>query len=331
MTRALASFLFIFAITVPARADDVAAVVNGRSITRSEIDVPIASRLGALEQQIYALRKSALDAAVATALVEEEARRSGLTVDAWKNHVTAGEVEVTPADIEKTYAENAALFATISADEARERIRLELQTQRRMRRYRDAVDALRAKATVDIRLEEPRLAVTDNNVNAPSIGSATAPVVITEFADFECPWCRKSSETVKQLLASHGDKVRFVYRHLPLENHPHALPAARASYCAGQQERFWDFHDALYTTALTNETPRRIAEALRLDVAKFDACVASEASQLAVAADINAAKRYGITTTPTFLINGRPLRGAATLAELENAVARELTNTKGTK
>ncbi|HEX9984793.1 MAG TPA: thioredoxin domain-containing protein [Thermoanaerobaculia bacterium] len=330
------AFLTVLALAIPARADEVAAVVNGRPIPLSDVDAAIAPRLTALEQQIYALRKSALDAAVASALVEQEARKSGTSVEAWKGRLTGGDVTIAAADIEKAYAENAALFATVSPDEARERIRLELQTQARMRRYRDAVEALRAKASVEIRLEEPRLAFKESDASAPSLGAASAPVVITEFADFECPWCRKSAETVKQFIASQGDKVRLVYRHLPLENHANALPAARASYCAAQQDRFWDFHDALYTTALTAETPRRIAESLRLDLPKYDACVASEASYLAVAADMNAAKRHGITTTPTFLINGRPLRGAPTLAALESAVARELpspatTTMKGTK
>lgn len=328
MTTTRRAILFLLLLlTLPASASDpAAAVVNGRTITRSDLDALIAPRLTALEQQVYALRKSALDAAITTALVEDDARAKGISVDEWKRRTTGGEVTIAAAEIEKVFAENAALFATFAPEEARERIRLDLATQTRMRRYRDAVDALRAKASIDIRLEEPRVAHDEGEATAQSTGNAAAPVVITEFADFECPWCRQSYASIKQLLASQSDRVRFVYRHLPLDSHPQAMPAARASYCAGEQQRFWEFHDALYAAPLTAETPRLLAESLRLDLPRFDACVASDASRLAVAADVEAARRYGITSTPSFVINGRVVRGAATLDELTSVVQRELSS-----
>jgi protein-disulfide isomerase len=67
-----------------------------------------------------------------------------------------------------------------------------------------------------------------------------------EFSDFECPFCNQVQGTLKQIMESYSRDVRLVFKHLPLEGHRNSLPAARAAFCAGEQDRFWQFHDALF-------------------------------------------------------------------------------------
>lgn len=81
---------------------------------------------------------------------------------------------------------------------------------------------------------------------APISGSRTAPVIIVEFADFECPFCARAYDTVNQIKSEYGDKVAIAYKHLPLSFHPNAEPAARASVCADKQGKFWEYHDKLF-------------------------------------------------------------------------------------
>ena len=75
---------------------------------------------------------------------------------------------------------------------------------------------------------------------------ASAPIEIVEFSDFQCPFCLSAIPTVNQVLETYGDKIRFVYRHYPLPNHPNARPAAEASACAAEQDKFWQYHDRLF-------------------------------------------------------------------------------------
>src|SRR5207249_1888009 len=73
-----------------------------------------------------------------------------------------------------------------------------------------------------------------------------APIELIEFSDFQCPFCLQANPTVNQLLNAYGDRIRLVYRHYPLPNHPNARPAAEAAECASEQDKFWPFHDRLF-------------------------------------------------------------------------------------
>ena len=96
---------------------------------------------------------------------------------------------------------------------------------------------------------------------SPALGAVKAVVTIIEFSDFECGFCRDVQPVLKQILGSYGKHVRLVFKHLPLEGHRNAVPAARAAYCAGEQDRFWQFHDALFAAGnLSPNVFERIGE-----------------------------------------------------------------------
>jgi protein-disulfide isomerase len=119
--------------------------------------------------------------------------------------------------------------------------------------------------------------------------------------------------------------VRLVFKHLPLEGHRNSLPAARAAYCAAEQERFWQFHDGLFAAReLSSGYFSELALSLGLGREKFAECLGAERSRTAVVKDIEAAKRYRIDSTPSFLINGKLVKGAVPLAEFQALIEREL-------
>jgi predicted DsbA family dithiol-disulfide isomerase len=307
----------------------VVAVVNGKNITQKEVDESVISRLLPLEEQIYALRKAAVENLVIKAILEDVAKKRGVSVDQLKKQMTAGKIEIPSGEVEQAYAENASVFGSMSPDEAKERLRLDLESSERMKLYRDALSELRKNARVELRLEEPRLPAM-SEVGAPSTGAKNAAVTIVEFSDFQCPYCRGSQGTLKQILQSYGNSVRLVFKHLPLDIHPEAFPAAQAAFCAGEQGSFWQYHDALFASdGLSRELFNKFALDLRLDLPKFRDCLKSEVSHAAILKDVNEAKRLGINGTPTFIINGRLFRGSINLEDFKRALDSELKDRQG--
>ncbi len=154
----------------------------------------------------------------------------------------------------------------------------------------------------------------------PAKGPADAKVTIVEFSDFQCPYCASfAEETLPQILANYGDKVRFVFMNLPLTSiHENAEKAAEAGECANEQGAFWQFHDIMFQNQdnLTVDDLKGYAAQLQLDTAKFNDCLDSGRMVDAVQADLEtgqkAATDAGLTRfgTPAFFINGVNLAGA---------------------
>ncbi|MBC7928950.1 MAG: thioredoxin domain-containing protein [Rubrivivax sp.] len=300
--------------------------MNDRQITEKEVDASIVSQLLPLQQQIYELRKKALDNLILRAILDVEARKRGIAVEELKKQLTAVKVEVSPSEVEQIYLENASAFAAMSPDEAKERIRLDLESQARMRNYREALSKLKVAAAINIRLEEPRLPFISKDDSSPSQGPKEAKVTITEFSDFQCSYCRTVQPAIKRVLQEYKDSVRLIFKHLPLTDiHPQALPSARAAFCAGQQGAFWQYHDALFASEdLSPEALDKAAGQLGINLPRFKSCLDSKESSAAILKDVQEAKRIGINSTPAFIINGKLISGAISFEEFKGLIEREL-------
>ena len=306
-------------------AETVVATVNGMEIRLKQVDETVLSAISPLQQQLYAIRKVALDNLITARLLEAEARSQGVSIEELRERLTRGEINISRAQVEEAYAQNASFFASMSPDEARERLRLDLENQTRMRHYRAGVEELRRKWPVVAKLTAPMSSGSELDDGSPVKGPAKAAVTIVEFSDFECPFCAQVQDTLKQIVERYGGEVRLVFKHLPLEGHRHSLAAARAAYCAGEQDRFWQFHDALFATRkLSPEVFDEISARLGLARERFAACLSDEASRAAVVRDIELARRYRIDSTPSFLINGKLVKGALPFTEFQNLIEREL-------
>jgi Na+/H+ antiporter NhaA len=154
-------------------------------------------------------------------------------------------------------------------------------------------------------------------------GPHDAPVTLVEYGDFECPYCGQAEGVVRELLKSFGSGLRYVFRHLPLQDvHPHAQLAAEAAEAAGEQGRFWEMHDRLldHQEELGNEDLLRYAEELGLDVDRFWEDVRTHRFARRVARDVYSADESGVAGTPTFFVNGHRHHGAYDLDSLTQAV-----------
>lgn len=161
---------------------------------------------------------------------------------------------------------------------------------------------------------------------APQAGPADAWITLVEFADFQCGYCAKAVETVHRVEQAWPDDVRVVFRHLPLDGHDYAWPAARAAQCAFAQGKFWEMYDALYedTSALYSHDLAARAERLGLDVETWRACLVDPATDAAIEADVALAKRFSVRGTPTFFVNGRRIGGAQPFESFQQVVDEEL-------
>src|SRR5215471_21855914 len=151
--------------------------------------------------------------------------------------------------------------------------------------------------------------------------SVTSPVTITEFSDFQCPYCKQAASVVEQGRRTYGERVKVIFKQMPLSFHQYAFKAAQASVCAQEQGKFWQYHDRLIGSAdLSVDALHRIAAEVGLKQKQFSQCMASDRSRAAVEKDMREARQLGVKGTPTFFVNGRALRGASSFAALKQAI-----------
>jgi protein-disulfide isomerase len=169
---------------------------------------------------------------------------------------------------------------------------------------------------------DPKAAIAGSPVTGAPVGNS---VVLIEFSDFECPFCRRAQGPLKQFAREYGDRVTFTFKHFPLTNiHDQALPAAYASWAAQQQGKFWEYHDALFENQdrLGEGLYTEIAQTLNLDLGRFNRDRQSEAAQKAIQADLDLATALSLQGTPTFLMNGEPLDGPPSVDTFRAAYER---------
>jgi protein-disulfide isomerase len=152
---------------------------------------------------------------------------------------------------------------------------------------------------------------------SPSRGPEDARVVVVEFADFECPFCQKIAPELDDLWEKRKDKVRFVYKFMPLSMHPHGEIAARAGIAAHMQGRFWEMDRLLFANGQHLEQPdlEKYATSLGLDLERFRADMQSPATKARLDADRKEADDLHVKGTPTIFIDGREYDSKVDMAE----------------
>ncbi len=151
----------------------------------------------------------------------------------------------------------------------------------------------------------PENVVLDLGTN-PFKGQKTAPLTMVEFTDYQCPFCgRYARDTYAQIDKEYvaTGKIKYVLLDLPLESiHPFAFKAAEAAYCAGEQGKYWEMHDRLFANQQTLDSWNAHAEAVGLDVARFESCLSSDKTAADIRRDMMQAQAAGVTGTPGFFL-----------------------------
>ncbi|HIF98073.1 MAG TPA: hypothetical protein EYQ54_13790 [Myxococcales bacterium] len=174
---------------------------------------------------------------------------------------------------------------------------------------------------------DPAKAYAVNTKGSPAKGgSVNAPVTLVEFSDFQCPFCSRVTGTLDQIENTYGDKVRIVFKHLPLAMHSRAPMAHAASEAANRQGKFWEMHDLIFSNQreLSEAKFVEYAGKIGLDVDRFKKDLASASVKARVDADAAEARKLGVTGTPGFFVNGYFLSGAKPFSEFKRVIDAQL-------
>lgn len=166
-------------------------------------------------------------------------------------------------------------------------------------------------------------------------GNKSAPITIVEYSDFECPYCSRGTQTMHQLKKEYGDKVRIVFKHLPLDFHPLAMPAARYFEAIALQDhaKAEKFHDLVFENqgAMKNKGEalfKELTKKVGADLKKVEAALNNEKITQRINADLEEARKFNFSGTPGYLVNGVSLKGAYPLPAFKEIIDRQLASNK---
>ena len=308
--------------TIPARQP--LARIGDQTIYAGDLQASIGAQLLQLKNQEYELYRNALTNLLNQRVLEDEATRKGLSAAALLDQVDRSVRQPTASEIETYYLAQKASFHR-PLIEVRMQVEQALVQAKRQQARQDYLEQLRQNAGVAILLTRPRVDVTVDPLRLR--GNPDAPVTIVEFADFECPYSQLVEQSLKEVLEKYKGRARLGFRDFPLSHiHPQAQQAAEASRCAGEQGKFWEYHDLLFATqgkldlaGLTDQ-----ARAAGLELERFTACLSGGKFKTSVNADLQIGMASGVTGTPAFYINGVPLSGAQSPDAFELIIESEL-------
>ncbi len=319
-TVALVVCVTLFAGACRAQEKPV-ATMDGAPIYERDLDVK--SQLAQVEQQAYQVRLRALESLIERRLLEKAAAKEKLTVEEFlKREVDDKVPEPSPQEVEGFYwAQKDRVTQPLEV--ARPQLARNLKSIKAADARQRLLRSLRESSKVAILLDPPRMSVVVGN--APRKGVSSAPITIVEFSDYQCPYCKRATATIREVLLKYEGKVSLVYKDLPLPMHPEAQRAAEAARCAGESGKYWEYHDALFAAAsLTRDSYAQLASSIGVEPAKLQSCLDSGKHRAAVQADAEQAKSLGISGTPAFLINGIFLSGAQPAEAFTRIIDQEL-------
>lgn len=312
----------VFAADQLPSGDTIAVEVNGVKITLAEVEQKRAAAMFQARSNYYEAARRTLETYTDDYLLEQQAKKENLTVsELLERHVNATIAKDPSEETLRTYYEGA--DTTESYESVKTKI-IEALREKRIAKAKTAyMDSIRKQATVIYRLAPPRAPISSQTT--PPRGPANSRVTLTEYADYECPYCQQIQPALNRLEAEFKGKLAFVYKDYPLSMHPNAQKAAEASRCADAQGKYWEYHDLLVTgKQLDIPSLKSNARQLKLDGAAFDKCLDAGEKAEAVKAHAAEAQALGLQGTPTFFVNGRYITGNLSYERLRDFILEEL-------
>ena len=241
------------------------ATVDGQIITEDDLAPFVQGQLRPLRDQEYQIKKKALESLISQKVLEAEAKKKGLTTDKLLEQEVDSKVP-EPSDVEIN-----AIYAVQKDQINRPLEEVKSQLQQNLKRAKIQIARqeysarLREQAKVAVLLSPPKVQV---NIDPKRVkGNPKARVMIVEFSDFQCPYCGQVEATLKSVLAKHEGTVALAFRDMPITQiHPFAQGAAEAARCAGEQGKFWEYHDLLFADQGALDRSGLIAKAAKLQL-----------------------------------------------------------------
>lgn len=346
LSKTMAILLLTTAVTVPAFAkkdktkaaaapvaptattsvSGAAATVGGTVITLEALDAAAANQLAKFRQQEYDVRAEVLTGMIQEQLITNEAAAQKVTTDELvETEIIAKAAKPTPDEVSQYYEKMKSRMGGKTFDDVKGDIEKMLTGQKVAERKDQYMTELSAKYEVKMLLDPPRATIM-LRATAPATGPADAPITIVEWSDYQCPFCKRAYPTVEQVLTEYKDQVRYIHLDYPLPFHQQAMPASMAVHCAGEQGKFWEYNNNLYSAPgdLSAADLTKRAADLGLEGAAFEACTASKKYEALIKTNFADGSALGVTGTPAFFINGRMLVGAQPIEQFRAIINDEL-------
>jgi protein-disulfide isomerase len=310
------------AVAVDPAANAVIVEIDGAKLTLGDLEIKNPAVMFQARNSFYEAQKKAVEDFVGDYLLERQAAKEHVTVaELLEKHVNSAAGKDPSDESLRVYYEG------IDTNEPFEAVRgriVDAIRQRRITRAKTAyMQSLREQASVAIRMTPPRAQISLKNT--PIRGGADAPVILVEYADYECPYCQQIQPVIDKLAKDYAGKLSVAFKDMPLPMHANAQKASEASHCAGAQGKYWEYHDVLFTGKYEISKLKDNARTLKLDAEAFDRCLDNgEQADRIKTQFTEAATGLGLTGTPGFFINGRFLSGAVSYDILRQVVEEEL-------
>jgi len=319
------------ALTLP--KGTVVARIDGKDITvdelGGELDRAEKTALRTYCQAVTDARQGVLDNFVQQRLLTAAAEAEGKDINSFVQGKVEAEVP-TPDDaaIAAFYEANKSPTAP-PLDMVKDQVIQAMKGEGGEKVLSKLLDDLKAKSKVERLLPDVSPPPMDlpRPPHAAFAGADNAVVTVTEFSDFECPYCSKAAETLNGLKTKYAGKpVQFVFRNFPLSFHPNARPAAEYAQCAQEQGKFWAMHDGIFARQreLSADVLKEVAGQAGLDAGKLEACLAGGTVKQQIEEDMRKAQEVGVGGTPSFFVNGQTFGGNPTVEGLSQAIDAEL-------
>jgi protein-disulfide isomerase len=307
--------------TISPSPSSIVAEVDGRTLTSIDLEHKKSGSLLQARYQYYMSQRKALDQLVDEELLSLAAERQHLTVDELLEKKVYKDIKDPTEDQLQVYYEGMESNEPYPA--VRDRVLEHIRELRRDKARAAYIKELRSQANLRILLSPPVASV--NLEDAFVKGSKNAPVQLVEFADYECPYCQQVNPLIQKLQEEYGDKLSVAYKDFPLPMHHRSEKAAEAARCAGEQGKYWEYHDVLYySRALDVNELKKHAQVLKLDESRFAKCLDGGTQAEAVKKDLEEGKKLGLSGTPSFFVNGHFFHGAVDYATLKEMVDQQL-------
>jgi len=312
-----------FAATAGDVSSDAALVeIDGAKLTLADIERIHPSALFHSRNVFYESERKVILSFVDDYLLDRQAKKENLTVEQLlERHVNSTIAKDPSEEALRVYYEG--VDTTEPYEKVREQILGHLREVRITKAKVAYMNSLRQNAKIELLVTPPRAEVAVKAV--PVRGVANAPVTIVEYADYECPYCQVAEPILAKVMAENKGKVSFLYKDVPLPMHSHAQKAAEAARCAGDQSKFWEYHDTLYATKQF-EIPelKAAARQLKLDGEAFDKCLDAGQHAEEVKGTLKEGQQFGLEGTPSFFVNGRFVSGNLSAEDWRKLIDQEI-------
>lgn len=311
------------------------ATFDGGTITQKDVEKNNEQEFYEIRQKEFQMRNQAAREAARERIFEAEAKKLSMTVDKFVETELAKRRggPVGEDAIRRFYDMNKSRINQ-PFEAVKDRIRQQLISNQEKGAQDSLVSELLKKYNYKFHGKEPA-APTLNLVNdgKPFWGKADAKVVITEFSDFECPYCRQMQGDVQRIKADYAGKIKWVFRSFPLDFHPQAMPTHIAAACAGKQSKYFEFQTRVFAIPYNGRqldmSPAQlesVAQGIGLNINAFKQCFADKdgRERAEIEADMRYGQKVGVRGTPTIYINGVLYQQERSYEALKEAIEKLL-------